>query len=650
MILLHAVLLASLSATDLGGATVSTAEQEAARVVADYAFCTDPEYPLNDSERRWCPLAEEAIGRCPALKQACAAEPAVIVDEGESHRFGSRRVAPRSDRDERARPPEPKRRRSRSKGSDDGLQLPSLGGFGQVLFWIVLGVAVLALGIAIARNTSLGRRRDEPEPEPDDTARDDDEREPIDDVEARVLDADRLLAQARDFASSGRWLDAIERAHAALLRRLDRRGEIRLHRSRTTGDYLRELRAHPELRGPVREALREIDRAYFGGQAPDQTVFESILARVQAVLRQAGSTALVWALIIMGLGCGAISDALRYRWDESPSGFGATIEFLQELGADAEYATEPLDQIEHPLDAVVIASGAELSPSEWDALEQMVHMGGLVVVVGGEHSLPWSNIDTWSISTPPADRNLPAWYQFAYSDDLALLWVPDRGVLRSDDAGYPTITRGDSIYGMSWQIGNGEVLVLPNLDALSSVSLAMPGNAVVIEELLGAPGLRVRFIDSWTMEGASSPTDSIANSHLTAAVLQLLLVMGLLYWWRGVRFGRPRGSAPPSRRAFTRHAKAMARVYGRAGALPHAAAAYSTWALDRLRASVPHTAGPGLEGMARALARRTGRDETEIVRLLVEAHTAAEQGTVDDDEEARRIIRGLMALMNEDHS
>ena len=79
-----------------------------------------------------------------------------------------------------------------------------------------------------------------------------------------------------------------------------------------------------------------------------------------------------------------------------------------------------------------------------------------------------------------------------------------------------------------------------------------------------------------------------------------------------------------SRRAFADHVQALGHVYQRAKASEHALGNFSAWAIERLRERYYKGTKSGLSPLAEAIAARTGRSETDVLRVLVEAQSARE--------------------------
>jgi hypothetical protein len=102
------------------------------------------------------------------------------------------------------------------------------------------------------------------------------------------------LDDARRLAREGRYADAMHVLYAALLDALAQRRLIRLHTSKTSGDFARELfaRGHP-AHDAFRAFVRRFDRVLYGYDACDAAAFESLWGEAERVLRVAypgGST------------------------------------------------------------------------------------------------------------------------------------------------------------------------------------------------------------------------------------------------------------------------------------------------------------------------------------------------------------------------
>lgn len=626
---------------------------DARRILADdaYGFCHDDQYPLTPAEALWCPYVDEAVGRCPSFAKACEAPQASlrgmgrfstrVVEEEESKKGQRRGKGGGPGRSaESSKPPEP----------EEPATMPSLGGLAEILFWGMLAVAVFALFIAIVRNLGPSRRDEEEQALP-----------PTGDEEAQSAvaaaraametDVERLLALAERAAARADYAAAVDFAHAALLRRLDHDGLIRLHHSRTNGDYIRDLRAHPELRDPVRDALRKIDRAQFGTVAPDGGAFAEIVQRVRTLVR-AGAGGVVALMLFLSLwACtdGGSSERKSYPWSTSPSGSDAVVTLLQRQGHSVEYESGTLtDPPEGHGTTLVVLQDAEISDDEWDALGPWVFDEGGTLVVASGVVPPF--VDGIAVEHELLDEEpspLVVGETFRSQYPVPLVFAPQGRLLSVTPTMPVLLERDGKPYAVRREYGAGRVIVLADDDIFTNASIAMGDNAVFVTALLSETGTKTVLVDAWTSAGADNPLESIRRSHMTPVMLQLLALLGLLYLWRGIPFGRGRDPAPPSRRSFTQHARAMALQYAKGRARGHAASAYAGWALERLRDRYPTAARGGLHALAQTLARKSGRDETDVMRLLVEAHGAAEGGAEAAEAGDLGLVRELGRLMRE---
>lgn len=96
----------------------------------------------------------------------------------------------------------------------------------------------------------------------------------------RLDDADRL-------AAAGEYLEAAHTLYRAVLETLARREGLRLHASKTSGDYLRELRRRgsPTQRTFARFRHR-YDRLVFGYAVCDAAAWQELRAEAEQVLRR----------------------------------------------------------------------------------------------------------------------------------------------------------------------------------------------------------------------------------------------------------------------------------------------------------------------------------------------------------------------------
>ena len=100
------------------------------------------------------------------------------------------------------------------------------------------------------------------------------------------------LALARELSAAGRFTEAAHALYAALLDRLARQERLRLHPSRTAGDYARALRARGSgAYGPFRAFVRVYDVVVYGLGYCDAERYARLEALAAPLLSPAASGA-----------------------------------------------------------------------------------------------------------------------------------------------------------------------------------------------------------------------------------------------------------------------------------------------------------------------------------------------------------------------
>ena len=92
-------------------------------------------------------------------------------------------------------------------------------------------------------------------------------------------------AEARRLAGSGAYAEAAHALYRASLQQIARRERLRLHPSKTSGDYARELRTRRSaLHDPFRRFGRHYDRLLFGHGAVTAEGYARLLADAEPLL------------------------------------------------------------------------------------------------------------------------------------------------------------------------------------------------------------------------------------------------------------------------------------------------------------------------------------------------------------------------------
>jgi hypothetical protein len=145
----------------------------------------------------------------------------------------------------------------------------------RLLIFIAAGAALLLGAIRLVRRW-LNRAPRQKESEA---------REVLGELIEEDVTAEDLLKKATELARQGDYRAAIRRAYIALLYELERRGHLRLHRSKTNWDYLRALEREPSLYPSVAQLTGAYERVWYGQMAASPEDFASFVARYQEVVR-----------------------------------------------------------------------------------------------------------------------------------------------------------------------------------------------------------------------------------------------------------------------------------------------------------------------------------------------------------------------------
>jgi hypothetical protein len=638
-----------------------------------YYFCAeDNEFVPDLGDHRWCELAAaDGFRRCPGYAQVCErAVPGLDwlrgLDEDEDE-----------DEDSEKAEKQPGKANRAAYKEREPLELPNLGVFAKVLMWALLIGGALALAYVIAKNLVRGR-------EDDDEIEVEAEAGPGDSLIAaraaamRVVETDvqRLLARAEQAAAAGDHEAAIHDVYAALLRRLEGEQLIAVDYWKTNGDYIHDLQPRPPLRDEVREIIREVEQVQFGAAAAEPARYQSVRAKVLAIV---GRATLAFALLLGGatnLGCRLFEDAVggKRRPDSAalaglgtgPTGKRAVGELLLAHGIKAKHRTRTIAQLTQTEGAIVLLDSVKLLGEDWDTLLTWVEDdGGTLVIATGQEFPRRVGIDySPGITTTTAIEVFDT-YHYAGLDMVAppgrvlerratadgyvgeLLARPydssDRDPYDYDfDVGFDARS-----YVVHRSLGRGEIIVFAEPHLLTNVGISVAQNAAFVVGLFRSRDIdEVEFINHYS--GAEDPFKSMANAKLGALFLQILLFLLLLYLAVGLPFARLRDSSRQRRRSFVEHVRTLGQRYAQARAARHVASLYSAWALDRLRERLQPGAAQGLHPLAQAIAVRTGRDEGQVMQLLIHVHDLREAGPASRGGAADlELMRQLAQLLDE---
>jgi hypothetical protein len=538
-----------------------------------------------------------------------------------------------------------------------------MSGLARVLFYGLLAAALVVVVRAVVQNVLGLRAGTARAPSSDEADLPSDTTTPA--PGPVETDVERLLSRARAAAACGDYGRAIDDAYAALLRRLDGDGLIEIHPSRTNGDYVRRLRDKPQLRREVRGVVGDVEQVQFGSAPPSETAYQKVLEKVLPLVARALLPVALFLGFSAALSCKPRGGNDEYA-DMSPSGTEAIVETMKAAGFKIRHRVERLTALNRPL-TLVLRPETVLDEPTWSYLLAWVRRGGHLLVAGVS---PLPDVLSLRIVADGEGMIHPVTKQPLSPEDEARLlpnaeWAPDEAMamppglhLESSDPDLPrdafALGRGLVPVGADLQWGDGRVLVIADGRLFTNIALAVQHDADLLRasllRLSSSPtpeGTEVEICDGWTGAGAQTPLESVQQARLTPAMVQLLILLALLFLWKGTAFARLRDPPVEGRRAFADHVRALGLTYQRARASRYVEGLYAVWALDRLRERVHRVGGQGLISLAEAIAARTGRPEGQVMGILVEAATARDEAvpSVSKQRTTESKREGDLALM-----
>ncbi len=569
----------------------------AARAEGEYTFCSKPSKTLLGREWRMCPLARE-VDDCEAFAQAC--------DE----HFAEK--APRA------------------QGDFFESLAKALGSITQVLAFALVGLILLLVAIPVVLAVAKARRDRQLG---DDEARAKNVAQPLAPTAAEleeITDAEAALRRADDLARRGDHERAIALYLAASLSALDHRGAIRIAKHRTNGEYVRAC-SEQASRQPLREIVREVDRAVYGKVAPTRESVARVASRAQSVVR-----AVAMALLL--LGCGGASGLLSDKAD--PAGDGLPMDVLRRSGFTVSHlstslATLPMPGEDNAAPPVVVVPGIDLEEESEAHLMRWVEAGGFLVLMGSPSHWPK---DLEAKRETAGTRDLHVDY---FDADERKVRLRGARVAHADAIDWheaePLAKLGDHVYAARKFVGSGAVIGVANADLFTNVAMAKPDNAAALVTVL-------RLATSWRNIGVAreedgipppgNPFASLVRAGLGKGAAHGLAACILLFLAFGIRQARPRPARAPARRAFAEHVEATGAFYGRTRAHAHALAAYGKYVETRLRERVPRGADP-----VAFLASRSGLEKEHVARV----YARAMEGGGGDELATLRDLRPIVA-------
>ncbi|MDZ4693927.1 MAG: DUF4350 domain-containing protein [Deltaproteobacteria bacterium] len=552
-----------------------------------YTFCHDKHYPLSDREGKWCDLVKGQPSACKALQKNC-----------ESAGTGGRQFDIR-----------------RPKSFD----LPNLGGLFSAFFWGVTFAAAATVLVLLVRALLLAKRK----------------RPVLDDIPTPITpgispsrvavesDFERLLARAQGAIASGRFNEAVFDLHAAALRSLEGPHLVSVHRSKTNGDYVRELRSNaPELVPALKPIVAATETVQFGGYEADESTCQTLLESVRSLGRQSMARITAFFLVPLCLSLSACG-GMRDNWDHSPSGLEGVIHYLHEAGLEVKEKLTSLEKIDANTTQLVLLADAQVSEAEWAGIGLWLQEGGRLILAPGPESLPtWLPFQVTALDGDEVQPQvLKVGTTFEERFGKLRVAVPVAGRLKSTETEHrdPLLLAGAEPYGHELVTNDdAEVVVFADDALFRNAALAVPDNALFLHKLLSDMEGGIDIVGPLHGMVSQSPAQSIGRGKLAPFVLQLTLFLLVFYAAKGIMFNRPRAPVIGHRRRFVEHVRAIATLYQRGKAYDHALTVLGAFTTERLRDRFRLGGQGGIGRLAEHISARTGDGVGESARLLME--------------------------------
>jgi len=583
-----------------------------------YRFCHEPGVDA-EAAQPWCDLVDEIPEeRCPGLRATCEGAPPVPASGCQQGQEG----ASGGPADQLADAPEEPHVGPLSGLSFDGLE--------PVLRWVM--AILVALGILVlarflwSRFGWRDRTREEAEVVLVEVG-DDELDEALPEVPAAP--SHDLLQLAEMALTEGRAGDAVVLARGAALRSLGERAVLRLHRSRTDREYVRQAPG-----GEVRDALRTVvamaEAFRFGRRAPEEGAARAALAAAARLVRGA-----LWCLALVGSTQALAQTPERY----GPNGDAALLELYRQWGYEGSWRLTPLDTLGDEVDVLVVdASALDLAEEHIEAVRAWVVAGGVLLYAGPSSGFPELGTPAvaeggLSVVGPAKVGGLPT----------PVFSVPP--VVSLGGSGVPWVQDGDGrALIQAVRLGQGVLVGVADSRLLWNASLAVPANEHLLGDLIlvgqaraGWPIATPPRVQLATQGAVAStgggggdqgnnPLSALARTELLPFVLQLLAWWALLGLWRGWPFGPRHDPVDRGRLRFADHVEALGERYRRLGDTRAMLAAYASLWLARV----------GPSGL-RLTAESHGMTPEQAARWVADLEAVAEapSGPSSDDDVQR---------------
>jgi len=572
-----------------------------------FRFCTDEAYRLwQEDKDRLCGRRAEVRADCAGLSAACA-RPA-WDEKTEDHDTTPSWLA----------------QLAALLGAEGGELV-------HALFWILLAGGAVYLLSRLVRVLRISQGAEEPAVASPAQA-------PPEELDPEAQPPGALLDRAAQYLETGDARRALHFVYAALLAGLSRAGKVRLHKALTTGDYRRALR-RSEGDQTAGSLLWELDLSRFR-HAVDSDRARELLLRVRELLTRLAPL----LLLLTVLGCSEISRPEGPLEPTAPRGYGLFEELAKRQATSYGKRLRRVTELPEGTSAVVLVT-PHLRELEWATLKRYVTGGGHLIAAGQMQGLSdtFGLVASDLVCTGPIQAlGLRAITPDTTTTSLRALPAQDHAALIA--------SCGQVDFARVHVYGQGQITLVGDERIFDNTSLGLADNASLVAALIASGPGHLEFIGPWTGAGAVHPLESIARSSVGPWLLHLLVVLSLLAWSRGRRFGTPQVQELAKRRSLVLHARALAGHYRQQGDVGAALARYAAWAVALLgRRSGSSTRD--LRALSLALVEGRGREQRERVtaaelhQILLRARAGAELG--GDKAKLMRAYRVLRGMVDE---
>jgi len=344
--------------------------------------------------------------------------------------------------------------------------------------------------------------------------------------------------------------------------------------------------------------------------------------------------ALVTAVVTIGLGTSATTDANRYSIENAaPAGSRAVAEVLRQQGVDV-VAAGSLAEAQDAVDAAggrvtVLLSDpyAYLDADHLAGVEAFAQEGARLVLVEPDAVQLRALTDgIANAGAPGASGSVNSGCTLPAAERAGTITAPvavyrDLGDVAGTAACFPA---GDDTYALIEQpVGSasGSVTVFGAGDALTNGVITDEGNAALALGVLGERDTLVWYrpgpddLDG----GAPATLGSLTPGWVTPVILLLVLVVVAAGIWRGRRFGPVVVENLPVTVRASETMEGRARLYARQSAHARALDALRIGTVSRLTGLLALPRHASVVEVSRAVAAVTGRNVDEVYSILVGA-------------------------------